>query len=180
MTTRFARSSEVVERRLAVTIEGMPARSWLPPAPAGETGPGRSIKVLRYASGSVVATVCSELTFVVVYGPLHVGPAWSSFLAWLAGAVPNYWLNRSWTWQRQGRPSLRHEILPYLVIIGLTLLLATLVTRAVDAALTNADIASSARVVLVAGAFLGVYAVMFVLRFFLLDRMFARLARLET
>jgi len=157
----------------------MPDRSLMPSASAGKTGPGWPAKVLRYAGGSVVATACSELTFVVVYGPLHVGPAWSSFLAWLAGAVPNYWLNRSWTWQRQGRPSLRHEILPYLVIIGLTLLLATLVTRAVDAALTNADIASSARVVLVAGAFLGVYAVMFVLRYLLLDRMFARLARRE-
>jgi len=151
----------------------------LPLAPAGETGARWPAKVLRYAGGSVVATVCSELTFVVVYGPLHAGPGWSSFLGWLAGAVPNYWLNRSWTWQRQGRPSLRHEIVPYAVIIGLTLLLATLVTHAVDAALTNADIAESARVVLVAGAFLGVYAVMFVLRYFLLDRMFARLARLE-
>lgn len=157
----------------------MPARSPLPPAPAGETGPRWPAKVLRYASGSVVATLCSEVTFVVVYGPLHAGPAWSSFLGWVAGALPNYWLNRSWTWQRQGRPSLRHEIVPYVVIIGLTLLLATVVTHAVDAALANADITESARVVLVAGAFLGVYAVMFVLRYFLLDRMFARLARLE-
>lgn len=157
----------------------MPAKSPQSSAPAGETGPAWPVKVLRYAGGSVVATVCSELAFVVVYGPLHAGPAWSSVLGWVAGALPNYWLNRSWAWQRQGRPSLRHEILPYVVIIGLTLLLATVVTRAVDGALTHADTASSARVVLVAGAFLGVYAVMFVLRFFLLDRMFARLARLE-
>lgn len=137
-------------------------------------------KVLRYFGGSAVATVCSELAFVLLYGPLHVGTAWASVLGWLAGAVPNYWLNRTWTWQRTGRPSFRRELLPYLVIIGVTLALATGVTRGLDAVLRNAGTSSSLRVTLVAVAFFGVYVVMFVLRFFLLDRLFARLAAHES
>jgi putative flippase GtrA len=64
-------------------------------------------KLLRYLGSSLVATVCSELTFVVLYGPCHVGTAYASLLAWLAGAVPNYWLNRRWAWQRTGRPRFR-------------------------------------------------------------------------
>jgi len=135
--------------------------------------------MLRYTGGSVVATVCSEVTFVALYGPLGVQPARASVVAWLAGAIPNYWLNRSWTWRRRGRPSLRNEVVPYVLIIGLTLLLATAVTHVLDERLRGADTSSSVRVTLVAGAFFAVYAVMFVLRYFLLDRLFGRLARLE-
>ncbi len=137
-------------------------------------------KVARYTGGSVVAAICSELAFVLMYGVVHATPVWSSGVGWLAGALPNYWLNRSWTWRRQGRPSLRHEVLPYVVIILGTLALAMLVTHAVDGWLQGSAVSSGLRVILVAGAFLGVYVVMFLIRFFLLDRMFARLDRVTT
>lgn len=142
------------------------------PSLVGLLGP----KVLRYVGGSVVATVCSELAFVLLYGPLGVGTTWASVLGWLAGAVPNYWLNRTWTWQRTGRPSFRRELLPYLVIIVVTLVLATGVTHGLDVLLRSTGTSASLRVTLVAVAFFGVYVVMFVLRFLLLDRLFARLA----
>ena len=132
-------------------------------------------RVARYGAGSVVATVCSQATFLVLYGPVGASTTVTSTLAWLAGAIPNYWLNRSWAWRRRGRPSLRGELLPYALIVAVTLLLATVATRAVDSALAGADISSSLRVALVAAAFFGVYVVMFVLRFFLFDRLFARL-----
>ena len=128
-----------------------------------------------YAGGSVIAAVCSEVTLLVLYGLLHVSPGWASAAAWVAGAVPNYWLNRSWTWQQRGRPSLRREVLPYVVIIAVTLLIAALGTHAVDVWLRGLDARASTRVVLVAATFLGVYVVMFALRFLLLDRLFARL-----
>jgi putative flippase GtrA len=120
-----------------------------------------------------VATVASEATLVVCYGLLGLSPVWSSVLAWLAGALPNYWLNRSWTWRQRGRPSLRREVAPYAAIILATLVLAALATKGVDAALAGRG--SDVRTVLVAATFLGVYVVMFVVRYLLLDRLFARL-----
>ncbi|MEP6667286.1 MAG: GtrA family protein [Nocardioidaceae bacterium] len=132
-------------------------------------------KVGRYAAGSVVATVCSELAFVLMYGPLHASPVWSTCVGWLAGAVPNYWLNRNWTWRQQGRPSLRKEVAPYVAIVAITLLLAAVATKGADAWLDGTGVSSAAKVVLVAGAFLGVYVAMFLVRFFLLDRLFARI-----
>jgi putative flippase GtrA len=133
-------------------------------------------KVLRYAAGSVVATICSEATFLLLYGPLKATPVVSSTLAWLAGAIPNYWLNRTWTWRRQGRPSLGREVIPYIAIIVATLLLAIAATGLADHLLTRAHVSHNLRVALVGGTFLGVYAVVFLLRFFLLDRMFRRAA----
>jgi putative flippase GtrA len=137
----------------------------------------RSEKARRlstYAAGSVVAAACSELTLVLCYGVLDLAPAVSSTIAWLAGAVPNYWLNRSWTWQLRGRPSLTKEVLPYAGIVLATLLLAALVTRGVDASLRDADVSGTTRTVLVAAAFLGVYVIMFLVRYLLLDRLFRR------
>jgi putative flippase GtrA len=136
-------------------------------------------KVLRYTGGSVVATACSEVTFVLLYGPLHVATTPASVCGWLAGALPNYWLNRAWAWRRTGRPSFLAEVLPYVTIVLLTLLLATAVTRVVDAGLEHRGLSSPERVTLVAAAFFGVYVVMFFLRFLLLDRLFARLSRAE-
>jgi putative flippase GtrA len=147
----------------ATTREQRPHRRLLPTA-------------MRYLGGSVVATVCSEAVFIAMYGPLGTGTTWASIVAWLAGALPNYWLNRAWAWKRTGRPGFRDEILPYATIILLTLCLAIVMTKVAAHELTAHGIGSSLRVGTVAVVFEGVYVVMFVVRFFLLDRLFARLA----
>jgi putative flippase GtrA len=131
-------------------------------------------RLSTYSAGSVVAAVCSELTLLLCYGALGLAPAVSSVLAWVAGAVPNYWLNRSWTWGLRGRPSLRREVLPYVGIVLATVLVAALATAAVDHSLRDASSSSPFRVVLVGGTFLGVYVAMFALRYVLLDGLFRR------
>jgi putative flippase GtrA len=132
----------------------------------------RTRRLSTYTAGSVVAAVCSEVVLVVCYGIVGLAPAVSSTLAWLAGAVPNYWLNRSWTWGRRGRPSLRAEVLPYVAIVLATLLLAAAVTKGLDTWLRGLDVSGTTRTVVVAAAFLGVYVAMFFLRYLLLDRLF--------
>ncbi len=146
-----------------------------PAAPAGPETHGLVPKLLRYVTGSVVATVCSEVAFVVLYGVVGLGTAWSSVLSWLAGAIPNFWLNRNWAWQRTGRPSLRREVVPYAAIVLVTLLLATLLTHLADAWLHHEGVSHSVRVTLVAAVFLGTYVVVFALRFLMLERLFTRL-----
>ena len=155
----------------------MSAGSSVPARAARSAQAGIPGKALRYVGGSVVAALCSEVTLVLLYGLLHMAPGPASCLAWLAGAVPNFWLNRNWTWRRRGRPDLRREVLPYVAIILTTLLLATLLTAAVDRWARDGAAGSTARVVLVAGTFLAVYVAMFALRFLLLDRLFSRLDR---
>jgi len=160
-----------------VAVSGPPDSSV---APTGAPSIGLVPKVLRYLTGSVVATICSEVTFVVLYGVVGVGTTWSSALSWLAGAVPNFWLNRNWAWQRRGRPSLRREIVPYVAIILTTLLLATVLTHVADVWLHHQGVSRSWRVTLVAAVFLGTYVVVFALRFVLLERLFGRLHSHET
>lgn len=142
------------------------------PTPLGRMRAGLTGKVARYGAGSVVATVCSQATFLLVYGPLGASTTVSSVLAWFAGAIPNYWINRRWAWGRRGRPSLRKELLPYAAIVLGTLLLAILATATVAHVLDGTSVSRGARTFLVSGTYFMVYAVMFVVRFVLFDRLF--------
>ena len=73
----------------------------------------------RYTGASVVAGIISEVVFVVTYW-FAAAPLAASLLAFVAGAVPNYLMNRYWAWQRRGRPDRTREILPYAVIVVVT------------------------------------------------------------
>lgn len=144
---------------------------------AGSAYSGRSTlgKAVRYGTGSIVATVCSYVAFLLVYGVLDASTTWASIIGWLAGAVPNYVLNRSWAWGVRGRPSLRREILPYVAIVLVTLLLAVVMTGVADRIVDDLDVSHLARTLIVSFVFLGVYGVVFIARFFLFDRLFTGL-----
>ncbi len=131
-------------------------------------------RMARYGVGSVVATVCSQVTFLVLYGPVGASTTVTSTLAWLAGAIPNYWLNRSWTWRRRGRPSFTRELLPYAAIVFGTLGLAIVATGVGATLLDRTSISHATQVLLVWGIYFLVYVVMFAFRFLLFDRLFGR------
>jgi len=134
-------------------------------------------KLLKFGASSVVAVVCSETTFLLLYGPAGASSTVASVCAWLAGAIPNYWINRTWTFGRRGRPSLSREVLPYAAIVFGTLGLAIGATALGDAVLRDTGVSDATRTFLVGGIYLMVYAVMFFVRFFMFDRMYSRADR---
>jgi putative flippase GtrA len=123
----------------------------------------------RYTGASVVAGVISEVVFVATYW-FAAAPLVASLLAFVAGAIPNYLMNRYWAWQRRGSPDHKREVLPYAVIVVATALLAILVTTAADRWVRDHVAAHPLQVALVAIAFLATYGAMFVLKFVLFDR----------
>jgi putative flippase GtrA len=64
-----------------------------------------AIKLTRYAIGSVVALPT-----------IGVGTTLDSILAFVAGAGPNWVLNRRWAWQRTGKMDVRREVIGYTAI----------------------------------------------------------------
>lgn len=129
-------------------------------------------RVLKYATGSVIAAGCSEAGFLIAFGLLHTGSTVASVLGWLSGAVPNYFLNRSWTWQRKGRHDLLREVLPYAAIVLAIVGLASLSTHYASVLAPTVTDTHWLGVLIVGGVFLGTYAVLFVGRFLLLDLLF--------
>ena len=135
------------------------------------TGRARYWRLIsRFAAASAVATGISQVVFLLSYS-LGATPVVSTVLAWLAGAIPNFTLNRR-TWGGGGREALRGELLRYGVISVGTALLAAGATHLAEIAATSAfPHTRPAQVAVVWGAFIGTYAVMFVIKFVLIDRL---------
>ncbi|MGH3850188.1 MAG: GtrA family protein [Pseudonocardiaceae bacterium] len=125
----------------------------------------------RFAAGSVVATGCSQLTFVLLFGVLATSASVSGAGAFLAGAIPNFLIHRFWTWRRCGPVTIHRELLPYLAVVACNGLVAIGVTTCVDRLLGSAIGDHAARTAILDAAFTLSYLPLFVLKFALLDRL---------
>jgi putative flippase GtrA len=128
---------------------------------------GQVTRFVRYAIGSGLATVTSAVAFAIVYRVLGEGPRLASVTAFLAGAVVNFTRNRFWAWRRT-RPGLGRDALFYAIVAVVSALAATGVTSLTHAALAEAD--PNRRAVLVEVSYFATYAVLFLLKFVVLDR----------
>jgi putative flippase GtrA len=145
-----------------------PALTQQPAAPtSGHAHPVKT-RLARYTAGSVVAATSSEVTFVVVLGVVHASAAVATVVAFLAGAVPNWWLNRRWVWASRSRATAWRELLPYVFVVVATLLITTTVTGVVAAAVRG--LSHWVAVCIIDAAFLAVTGVLFVTKFVVFDR----------
>jgi putative flippase GtrA len=122
-------------------------------------------RVTRYTIGSIVAAATSAVVFALAY-LLGASTTVCSITAFVAGAIPNWFLNRRWAWKVSGRISLGREVIAY-VIISLLSLVATSATTA----WTSDHVQSITthhhwlRAALVTASYLAVFAVLFVAKF---------------
>lgn len=140
-------------------------------AHAGE-GRGRRARVgvwAKYAAGSVVATVLSQIAFTVAYGVCDASAAVASVVAFFAGAVPNYVLSKAWAWSDRELSSKRRAMFSYVLVIAVTNLFAILMTSLADDWVRTHIASHGVRTLLVDAAYLGSYGVMFVVKFLLFD-----------
>jgi putative flippase GtrA len=121
----------------------------------------------RYTGGSVVAFATSEAAFVVCYASGVVGTTGATLIAFVAGAVPNYVLNRRWVWKRRGAVHLWREVVLYAAVSALSLVLASAATGWATHAVVG-DRATAT--VAAAGAYFAVYAALFVAKFVAFDK----------
>ncbi len=128
------------------------------------------VRLFRYAAGSGVAALASEVTFVLVFGVAHAATVVATVAAFLAGALPNWVLNRRWAWSRRDRVDVRHEVLPYTAIVLGALVITTAATTFVNS--LTGDLSHWAAVALVDGTFVAVTGGLFVTKFVLFDRVF--------
>jgi len=128
-------------------------------------------KVTKYAIGSVIALLTSIVVFAVTYVVLGGHPTTCSILAFFAGAIPNWILNRRWAWKITGRADFLREIVAYVAISGVVLVASSLGTSAMQS-WVKANVAPhyGIRVLLVTGAYVFVQAVLFVAKFVIYDK----------
>jgi putative flippase GtrA len=146
-----------------VNLDPAVLREW------GRSDEGR--KAIRYTLVSVISVAVSQSAFVIVLAANIFGSRGSSIFANFAGAVPSYYLNRHWAWAKSGRSHFMKEVVPFwaLFVVGLVFS-----TWAADFAHTHA---ASLRfqhhvsyVLIVAAAYLGSFAVLWVGKFIFFNK----------
>lgn len=120
-------------------------------------------KAMRYAGVSLVGVVTTQILLIIFHAVMHMGAQAANIAAVMIASVPTYVLNRSWVWGKTGRSHLRREVLPFwgfaLAGLGLSTYFVGLVEQRTDATLP------------VLGANLAGFGVLWVARFFVLDRL---------
>lgn len=118
-------------------------------------------RALRYSAVSVIGIVITQSLLVVAHGVIGLAPTVANVGAVTLAALPVFLLNRAWVWQLSGRSSFRREVVPFWGFTLAGLGLSTLAV-AVVASMTEAT-------VLIAGANIGAFGVLWVAKFFVLD-----------
>lgn len=156
----------------------------MPPTQPGSSGEGslqgratallRSpgfTKVWRYGAVSVVSTVVTLVALYVFYRVIRVGSAGeANVFATAIATVPSYYLNRTWAWGKTGKSHLWREMVPFWVIAAVGLVLSTLAVELASREAHHLSHAHQVQTALVEVANLFTYAVMWVGKFLVFNR----------
>lgn len=121
------------------------------------------LRFSRYTIGSAICFGISELVFVGLFGSDLLGSRGAAIVASIAGIIPGYFLNRSWTWGRRGASDFWREVVPYWATALLSTLIAAVGTGAANAWFITEP--RSTRTVINAAAYMLIYGVLFVAKY---------------
>lgn len=146
------------------TTAAVPLPAAAPPAPGIVGYVLRLVRTkgLRYVGVSVINVLFGGGLLVLFQHWLR--PTFSNIAAVAISAVPAYYMNRAWVWGKRGRSHWKKEVLPFWSFTVAGLVLSTL-------AISFADEHTKSKLVIL---FVQLFAfgVLWVLRFFLLDKLF--------
>jgi putative flippase GtrA len=124
------------------------------------------LKLMRYSSASVVAVTAYLVILVLAHDVAGMSEMGAHLVAVCLSSIPNYLINRYWTWEQQGRNRLWGEVVPFWVMAILGFLLSLVFVAWVD----DRSDASWA----VAAANLSAFGVLWVAKFLVLDKLMWR------
>ena len=136
-----------------------------------EAGPGTVLgrrpwiaKLAKYSAASLAGVVTSTSALFLLLEVFDVEPVPSNIIAVTLGAVPNYMINRAWTFNKRGTHSFTREVLPFW---GMAILGLIISTFAVAWAAGRYD----ANTLILMITNIGSFGLLWVGRFFILDRL---------
>jgi putative flippase GtrA len=140
----------------------------------------QGLKMVRYTMVSLISFVISVTLITITYGILRLGSeVLCTFISNVLAGIPNYFLNRQWVWKKSGRSHLWREVIPFwaLSIAGI---LFALFTASVAQHFSNTHhLQHLARTVVVVGANIAAFGILWVLKFLIFNRLFAEIADAE-
>jgi putative flippase GtrA len=128
----------------------------------------------RYSVASLLATAISQVVLLVMYGVWETDAMTASTIAFLVGAVPHFFMVRSWAWGNKGTAGRRTEIIAYVVVTAAGGALSVGITTVFDWLLDPLIDDRAWQSIGLVLAYLVSGAPVFLLKFFALDKVFRR------
>jgi putative flippase GtrA len=128
-----------------------------------------AVRLWRYGAGSIVAFITSAVVLFVCLSWFEFGAITSTVIAFFAGAIPNWVLNRRWAWEKRGREGVVKETTLYVIVSVVALVASSAADKftAVEAAHLQNELAKS---VLVTFAYMFSVVVLTGLKYIAYDR----------
>ncbi len=144
-----------------------------------ETPSGK--KIVRYTMVSVVSTIVSLGVLGIVFGLVHLwSEVPSAIFANAVATVPSYYLNRRWAWGKAGRSHMVKEVLPFWLASFAGLALSTWAAALARDFSNSHHLHHFGHTVIVLGANLAAYGVLWVGKFLLFEQIFRHRPVAET
>jgi len=156
-----------------------------PASPSFVSGAVEAVKNkgLKYGAVSIVNVVIGQglLIFFNVF-VFHANDAateaqkvnlttLSNILAVCISAVPAYYLSRAWVWGKKGKSHFKKEVLPFWIFVAVGLVFSTIVVR-FTTDFAHDKLSGTAESLLPNVANMFAFGILWVLRFFLFDKLF--------
>lgn len=120
--------------------------------------------VARYVAVSVINIFNHQTLLYIAYSVWEWSGGWANIFAACLSAVPAYFLSRAWVWKRIGGHSWKREVAPFWGIALIGLIVSSVSAEAAD------RVFEATTAVLIAS--LVGYLVVWIAKFFVLDRLF--------
>ena len=130
-------------------------------------------KLLRYTAVSAVSTAVSFSVLGIVYGALRLwSEVPSTLFANIVATVPSYYLNRNWAWGKSGRSHLTREVIPFWAMALSGILFSIFTATEARHVSDMHHLHHFGRTVLVLGANLAAFGILWVLKFVVFNKLF--------
>jgi putative flippase GtrA len=124
-------------------------------------------KGLRYVLVSVVNVLVGGGRLVVLQH--WMDPVEANIVAVAISAVPAYYMNRAWVWGKRGKSHWKKEVMPFWIFTAAGLLLSTVAIHFAEDSFDKTQTSGKFAILFVQ---LFAFGVLWVIRFFVLDKLF--------
>lgn len=137
-------------------------------------------KLIRYSMVSVISAVTSLVILTIVFGVLRLwSEVYSTLFSNVLAGIPSYVLNRRWVWKKSGRSHIWREIIPFWVMSIVGIVFALIVAGWAHDFADAHHLHHLARTLLIVGANIAAFGILWLLKLFILNRIFAQIADTE-
>ncbi len=130
-------------------------------------------KLIRFTTTSLISTAISESLILVTYGfKIIPGEVQATLFANVVAMLPAYHLNRRWAWGKRGRSQWRREVAPYVAMSSLGVTFSLVGATYARHVVHSHHWVHLINTAVVGGTNIAAFAVFWVLKMLLLNRIF--------